>query len=108
MGQLFFSGGMMPSVDLLAKMGRELYVCRQWKWNGRHYRRTANAWLANLDAQRDEVLHTFRQCYSSGSAEQWFHRWRTFFMAVSELFGFANGDEWFVSHYLMSPHELIN
>jgi cyclopropane-fatty-acyl-phospholipid synthase len=39
--------------------------------------------------------------YGSTDARRWLNRWRMFFLAVSELFGYADGDEWFVSHYLM-------
>ena len=37
-------------------------------------------------------------------ARRWFHRWRMFFLAVAELFGYANGNEWFVSHSLLQPN----
>jgi cyclopropane-fatty-acyl-phospholipid synthase len=106
MGRLFFSGGMMPSADLLVRMNRDMSVIRSWRWNGRNYQRTAEAWLAKLDARRDEVLRIFRICHGAEHAVRWFHRWRTFFLAVSELFGYADGDEWFVSHYLLARNEM--
>ena len=91
----------MPSADLLRRFDRDLTVSRQWTWNGRHYQRTAEAWLANLKAQRDEVLPMLSSAYEAASTDRWFHRWRIFFLAVSELFGFSSGEDWFVSHYLL-------
>ncbi len=103
MGRYFFSGGMMPSAKLLMQFDRSLAVRRHWIWNGQHYQRTAEAWLANLDARRQQVLRILQTTYGNTDAARWLQRWRMFFLSVSELFGYAQGEEWFVSHYLLEP-----
>jgi cyclopropane-fatty-acyl-phospholipid synthase len=100
MSQYFFSGGMMPSDDLALRFQEHLQLVRRWRWDGRHYQRTANAWLDNLDARRDAALPILAATYGELAAQQWLQRWRIFFMACAELFGYANGQEWWVSHYL--------
>lgn len=98
----FFSGGMMPSDDLLLHYQRDLELLDRWRWNGSHYEKTCNAWLARLDMRRDEVLPALEETFGVRDAERWLNRWRVFFMACAELFGFRGGDEWFVSHYLFA------
>jgi cyclopropane-fatty-acyl-phospholipid synthase len=101
MGRHFFSGGIMPSAGLLQRFDRDLKVKESWTWVGHHYQRTADAWLANLDARRSDARSILGSVYGEAEASRWLNRWRLFFLAVSELFGFAGGKEWFVSHYLL-------
>ena len=89
----------MPSHDLLLHFQDHLELERRWRVSGNHYRRTAAAWLANLDARRPDILPILLEVYGRHAAEKWFQRWRIFFMACSELWGYAGGKEWMVSHY---------
>lgn len=99
MGRHFFTGGMMPSADLLREFDRDLTVAEQYAWSGRHYQKTAEAWLANLDANRERMQSILESVHGAAEARRWFHRWRMFFIAVSEVFGFNDGEDWFVSQY---------
>jgi len=103
MSRHFFSGGMMPSAGLPLHFQDHLRLERQWSWSGTHYEKTANAWLENLDSCREQVLPILEASYGRDSAEVWLQRWRIFFMACAELWGFRAGQEWLVSHYLFQP-----
>jgi cyclopropane-fatty-acyl-phospholipid synthase len=100
MSRHFFSGGMMPSDELPLRFQDHLRFLRRWRWDGTHYERTANAWLANLDANREKALEVLSTTYGPEASALWLQRWRIFFMACAELFGYRRGREWWVSHYL--------
>lgn len=105
MSRHFFSGGIMPSDDLPLRFQENLRLVKRDRWSGSHYAKTANAWLTNMDTNRDRVMPIMAETYGEADAERWFQRWRIFFMACAELFAFNHGNEWFVSHYLFEAAE---
>ena len=96
--QHFFTGGIMPSHDLIGAFGDLFDIEQEWRWSGVHYQRTAREWLANFDANREEIDEVLRKTYG-GDAALWRKRWRLFFLATEGLFGDCDGKEWGVSHY---------
>ena len=101
MARYFFSGGIMPSYDLLPNLAGPFDVEARWSVNGQHYQKTLEAWLANLD-QSSTIERTLAATYGAAQAKRWLQRWRIFLMACSELFGYRQGEEWHVAHYRLS------
>jgi cyclopropane-fatty-acyl-phospholipid synthase len=105
MGKYFFTGGLMPSDDLFLYFQRDLVVEEHWRVEGTHYERTARGWLENMDAHREDILPILSKQYGE-KGEMWFQRWRMFFLACEELFGYAEGQEWWVTHYRFGKRQL--
>jgi cyclopropane-fatty-acyl-phospholipid synthase len=98
----FFTGGIMPSHGLARCFPHLFAVERDWRWDGRNYQRTADAWLRNFDTNRAEINVLLREVYGD-QAKLWGRRWRLFFLSVSGMFGHADGAAWGVSHYRLRP-----
>ena len=98
MAREFFSGGMMPSHDLLLHFQDDLVIDDVWSMSGTHYEKTSLAWVNKMDENKDSIMKIFLKTYGD-DAKLWFQRWRIFFMSCEKLFGYNNGSEWGVSHY---------
>ncbi|GAB2590686.1 class I SAM-dependent methyltransferase [Dyella jejuensis] len=105
LGRHFFTGGLMPAVDTLLWFQRDLCLEQRWLVDGTHYQRTANHWLANQDRGRHDVMRILQETYGMRLAPLWFQRWRMFWMACAELFGYEQGQQWLVAHYCFARQD---
>lgn len=105
MAKNFFSGGTMPSHDLLLYFQDDLTLVRSWYLNGRHYAKTCEDWLKLQDLHESGSIALLEvdaesKGIQAGEGRKAFYRWRVFYMACAELFAMNNGQEWGVGHYL--------
>ena len=100
MSKYFFTGGQMPSDDLFLYFQKDLLIQNHWRVNGTHYQKTSEAWLSKMDSNKDKIMPIFEATYGKENALKWWVYWRVFYMACAELWGYNNGEEWVVSHYL--------
>jgi cyclopropane-fatty-acyl-phospholipid synthase len=105
--QHFFTGGIMPSEDLIRHFPDLFSVDEQWWWSGSHYARTACLWLENYDRNMDRIAPVLRATYGA-DWKLWQRRWRLFFLATEGLFGHAGGDVWGVAHCRLKPAAIAN
>ncbi len=103
MARHFFTGGIMPSADLLRRFDADLAVVDSWDVNGAHYHRTCEAWLQAMHAERELTKQALRNGLNADDAARSWNMWRVFFLACSELFRYGGGKEWFVAHRLLAP-----
>jgi cyclopropane-fatty-acyl-phospholipid synthase len=104
MTKYFFQEGMMPAEQLLHMINQDLRVEHHWRVNGKHYAATQRAWLDKLDQNRDAALAILSDFYPPQEALIRLGRWRIFFMACEELFNWKEGEEWYVTHYLLQKN----
>lgn len=102
MSKYFFTGGIMPSDDLLMYFNEHMSIEKHWHVSGTHYAKTSEAWLNNMDAHKKEIMPLFIDTYGRENALRWWVYWRIFYMSCAELWNYRKGEEWIVSHYLFT------
>lgn len=105
MERYFFSGGVMPSADLLLYFTSGYRVDGHWAVPGTHYQKTAEAWWQNMRRNRRRLTPILQDVYGDEHRRWWVY-WKLFLLACAELFGYAGGEEWRVDHYLFRRSEL--
>jgi cyclopropane-fatty-acyl-phospholipid synthase len=105
MAKYFFTGGIMPSDDLLLYFQSDLALQEHWQVDGRHYSQTCEHWLQNMDKNRAAIEPILARTYGADQVRRWWVYWRVFFMSCAELWGYSGGQEWLVSHYLFRKAE---
>jgi len=100
--QHFFTGGIMPSHNLIRHAAESFTLEADWRWSGTHYKRTALHWIERFDARAEAIEPLLRATYGA-DWHLWRRRWRLFFLATAGLFGANDGQEWGVSHYRLRP-----
>ncbi|KJX99636.1 cyclopropane-fatty-acyl-phospholipid synthase/SAM-dependent methyltransferase like protein [Zymoseptoria brevis] len=96
----FFTGGTMPSADLLLFFQRDLKLEKQWWVSGKHYAKTCEDWLSKMNSSKKEIWPHLEETYGKTDVAKWFYRWQVFYLACAELFAWDGGEEWGVCHYL--------
>ncbi|MCL7036210.1 hypothetical protein MKW94_030593 [Papaver nudicaule] len=96
----FFTGGTMPSANLLLYFQDDVSIVNHWLVNGKHYAQTSEEWLKRMDKNISSIKPIMESTYGKDAAVKWTVYWRTFFISVAELFGYNNGEEWMVAHFL--------
>lgn len=104
MARYFFTGGTMPSQDLLHYFNDDLKIEKQWAVSGTHYQKTLESWLKIMDQQKEGLYPIIEATYGEENADKWWNYWRLFFISSAEFFGFNDGNEWFISHYLFQKN----
>ncbi|XP_050216802.1 (S)-coclaurine N-methyltransferase-like [Mercurialis annua] len=96
----FFTGGTMPSANMLLYFQEDVSVVNHWLVNGKHYAQTSEEWLKRMDKNMKSIRPIMAETYGKDEAVKWTVYWRTFFISVAELFGYNNGEEWMVALFL--------
>lgn len=60
--------------------------------------------MKKMDKNLAQIKPLFASTYGAKEVTKWVVNWRTFFIAVAELFAYNNGEEWGVSFYLFKKN----
>ncbi|KAK9081599.1 hypothetical protein Syun_031687 [Stephania yunnanensis] len=99
---IFPAGTMIiPSSNFLLYFQDDVTVVNHWTLSGKHYSRTHESWLKNIDANVEAVKKIMLSFTGSEEASvKQMNYWRGFNLSGMELYKYRNGEEWMASHVL--------
>jgi cyclopropane-fatty-acyl-phospholipid synthase len=97
----FFTAGRMPSHELLLRFQHDLEVRESWVVPGTHYARTLAAWLEALDSHAARARAVLAEVVGERHGARTLAQWRLFLLSTEQMWGWRDGQEWMVSHYLL-------
>ncbi|RZC68171.1 hypothetical protein C5167_031428 [Papaver somniferum] len=91
----------LSSASMLLYFQDDVSVVNQWTLSGKHYSRSHEEWLKNMDKNIVEFKEIMRSITKTEKeAIKLLNFWRIFCMCGAELFGYKNGEEWMLTHLL--------
>ena len=102
MSKYFFTNGMMPYDGFYNDIDSNLVLKDSWAENGKHYSKTLYAWLKNLEDNSQYIFSSLSSKYKATDLKIFINRWKLFFIICAELFGYKDGNEWYVKQYLFT------
>ncbi|KAG9451877.1 hypothetical protein H6P81_004781 [Aristolochia fimbriata] len=101
--EYFFPPGSfaMPSASFLLYFQDDVSIVDHWILSGKHFHRTAEEWVKQLDTNLEKGKEILESKYGSKEAAlKAFNHWRGLCIFSSEIFGYNGGEEWMTSHLL--------
>jgi len=94
-GKYFFSGGIIPHVNLFNHFDKDLKVIKTEIINGKEYSKTLDYWLNTMYYNKNRINKIFND-------DVMFQKWRMFYLMCSEAFKSLNGNNYVITYITMN------
>lgn len=100
MGRNFFTGGVVPSMNLFEKFDNHLIVCQKHIISGIQYSKTLDSWLDNMYINKSKIMKILNKHYPKES-DYLYQSWRMFYLMSSVSFSFNDGNDYCLGYFIM-------
>lgn len=100
MGRNFFTGGIVPSMNLFSYFNNHLKIKDKYIISGTEYSKTLDSWLNKMYQNKEKIMKIFKMNYGD-NANYYFQSWRMFYLMSSASFGYNQGNDYCVAYFTM-------